>query len=87
MAKFKPQASYTSDESIRDYRNGQSKSFNVTEVFKDYGTLKKELNRMVSLSVDNCVFVSRSRRGEWGEWFERWQRVNDKIKITKQTWM
>ena len=33
------------------------------------------------------VYVFRSRRAEWGEWFERWEASNGKISITKQGWM
>jgi len=34
------------------------------------------------------VFVSRSKRGEWGEWFERWSYdANRKPTIIKQGWM
>ncbi len=32
------------------------------------------------------VFVTRSRRGEWGEWFEKWVLINGKPTIIKKGW-
>jgi hypothetical protein len=37
--------------------------------------------------TDDSIFVSRSRRGQWGEWFEHWDLINGEPKITKQGWM
>ena len=42
---------------------------------------------LLKRSIDNSVFVSRSKRGEWGEWFEYWAMSNCKPVITKQGWM
>ena len=38
-------------------------------------------------SYDDEVHVSRTKRGEWGEWFETWGISNGKPTIIKQGWM
>ena len=87
MSNFKPQASYISNESIRDYRNNMRNSETITKRFKTYAELKKGLKEMLSESINDVVSVSRSRRGEWGEWFEKWELINGKPQITNQGWM
>ena len=90
MSNFKPQVTYMTDESLHDYRVERYRvtSPYKTERFKTYAELKKALKDYI---LDNHigedeVFVSRSRRGTWGEWFEKWVKVNGKPKITKQGW-
>lgn len=87
MPNFKPQARFATDESIRDYRNGMRKSREITNVYETYDKLKRAMKAMLNASHDDMVYVSRSRRGEWGEWFEHWSMVNGKPKIIKQGWM
>lgn len=87
MSNFKPQASYITNESIRDYRNNIRNSETITKRFKTYKELKRELKEMLSESFNDVVSVSRSRRGEWGEWFEKWELINGKPQITNQGWM
>ena len=87
MSNFKPQASFATDESIRDYRNGFRKSREITNVYDTYAKLRRGMKAMLNASIDDMVYVSRSRRGEWGEWFEYWSLVNGKPKIIKQGWM
>jgi len=87
MSNFKPQASFATDESIRDYRNGFRKSRDITNVYDTYAKLRRGMKAMLNASIDDMVYVSRSRRGEWGEWFEHWSLVNGKPKIIKQGWM
>jgi hypothetical protein len=87
MSNFKPQASFATDESIRDYRNGYRKSRDITNVYDTYAKLRRGMKAMLNASIDDMVYVSRSRRGEWGEWFEHWSLVNGKPKIIKQGWM
>lgn len=55
--------------------------------FKTYTELKRKLKELIQESPDGEVFVSRSRRGEWGEWFEYWSLSNGQPVITKQGWM
>jgi hypothetical protein len=90
MANFKPQVTYMTDSSLHDYRVGRLRvtSPNVTKSFKTYAELKKALRDYI---LDNHigsdrVFVVRSKRGEWGEYYEKWELVNGKPKITKQGW-
>jgi hypothetical protein len=61
----------------------------------------RELKRNMKLLLDRCiqeqrlnddmnaeVMVSRSKRGEWGEWFEHWgYNAERKPVINKQGWM
>lgn len=61
--------------------NGQTTSFST------YRELKNNMKLLLKRSYDNSVFVSRSKRGEWGEWFEYWAMSNCKPVITKQGWM
>lgn len=87
MANFKPQVSLTTHESLSAYRCNQSKSQNKRIRFDTYRDLKKNLKKLLEDSIDNEVFVVRSRRGEWGEWFEHWGLSSDGLPIiTKQGW-
>jgi predicted kinase len=46
----------------------------ITQEFDSYRELKKHLKKICEENTDaNGVSVSRSRRAEWGEWFERWE--------------
>jgi len=46
------------------------------------------MNIMLNESKNRIVMVSRSRRGEWGEWFEYWSfNTENKPIIIKQGWM
>jgi hypothetical protein len=90
MSNFKPQATFVSKESYNDYRSYRKHSANHTKVYKNYAELKKELPKILEEHVkftDDSIFVSRSRRGEWGEYFEKWDLINGKPKITEQGWM
>jgi len=55
--------------------------------FNTYESLKKSLQRLLDNATDNTVEITRSHRGEWGQWFERWELVDGKKKITKKTWL
>ena len=87
MANFKPQVSYVTKDSQRDYWNGSRKSMYITERFKTYRELLKKLPTILEDSIDVYVSVVRSKRGEWGEWFENWSLRLNKPIITKQGWM
>jgi hypothetical protein len=52
-----------------------------------YTDVKATIKTMINDAVDGTVRVYRSRRGEWGEWFEHWQLVNGKPKVIKEGWM
>jgi hypothetical protein len=65
------------------------KSPYITEKFKTYAELKKALAiRILHEHIDEefDVFVTRSRRGSWGEYYEKWVLVNNKARIIKKGW-
>lgn len=86
MSNFKPQVTYTTQESQRDYRNGQRKNSYKVLQYDTYVKLKKELKEVLKCNIDEYVSVIRSKRGEWGEWFEHWILVDGKPKIIKKGW-
>ena len=87
MANFKPQVTFTTRESMHDYRYNRRGSQYVVKSFKTYRELKKHIKDILEDSIDVYVSVVRSKRGQWGEWFEHWQ-LNDSRKpvIIKQGW-
>lgn len=58
-------------------------------VFDTYRALRKAMREMMSDSKDNIVDVTRTRRNEWGQWFERWEmnKETKELKIIKETWL
>jgi hypothetical protein len=63
--QWKPEASY--------YVREGSETKRKTKRFNTYRELQKEMRTMLEESTNNEVCVSRSRRGEWGEWHEEWR--------------
>ena len=87
MPKFKPQITFKTDESVREYRNGMRKSENIVLVFPTYRKLKYSLKAILNKSEFGHASVVRSKRGEWGEWFEHWTLLdNGKCSIGKEGW-
>lgn len=66
------------------YRN--EKGENISLSLPTYAEVKKRMNAFMKDSFDECVSVYRHRRGEWGEWFEHWQKQGKKNVIVKQGW-
>ena len=93
MSNFKPQVRYITSESLHDYNVGRYRvtSPYITKQFNTYTELKKALKDYILHNHigddDDYVHVIRSRRGEWGEYYEKWEKINGKPKITKQGWM
>jgi hypothetical protein len=85
MSNFKPSITVTTRESLRDYRNDYSnkKRSYLYIPYKTYKELKKDIPRLLNESVNGTLSVSRSKRGEWGEWFEEWMAYGKKGKIIK----
>lgn len=82
----KPGFWVTTEETRRNFRNGNSK-YETAYIFADtYRKLKQLLKEYLPLSVDEQITICRERRGEWGEWFEVWELVGGKPKIIKQGW-
>ena len=84
MSNFKPQITVITNESVIESRSG----YKITSPYKfiryaTYKELKKNLKKHLLENLEANVVVSRSRRGEWGEWFEYWTLVNNKPKIQK----
>ena len=80
MSNFKPQVTVMTQESNRDYHMRQGKTPYKTIQYKTYRELLKNLPTHVAESLESYVTVSRSRRGEWGEWFEHWRLGGTKEK-------
>ena len=55
--------------------------------YKTYRELVKDLSNLFIEHGVKSLFVVRSRRGEWGEWFERWEMdYRAKPSIVKSGW-
>ena len=82
-----PQAHIITDESQRNYRLGIRKTEFTFRHFKSYRELVKNMKSLIDENIcEDGVYVLRTRRGEWGEWFEYWELVNGKPKIIRQGW-
>lgn len=87
MAKiWRPFFHHVTADSRREYYNGWRKSEQLYVSFPTYQQLKKEIKKYLEESVTEYITVFRTRKGEWGEWFEHWQLVNGKPTIIKKGW-
>ena len=86
MANFKPQALFTTNSSIHEYWNRQRNSIYIRKTYKTYRELLKDLPNILAETNEEYISVYRSRRGEWGEWFEHWALVNGKPKKIHEGW-
>ena len=91
MANFKPQVSYITRESREKYFNTPSYvkgvSMYVHKEYKTYRGLKKDLHNLCKINIDaRGVNVLRSRRGQWGEYYEYWKLSGDKPEIVEEGW-
>lgn len=76
MAKFKPGFWYNAPQSK-----------NVHVEFGTYAELKRNIKSYLQESAEQYISVHRSRRGNWGEWFEHWVLGSDgRPKIIKEGW-
>jgi len=88
MSNFKPEVRVITQESLREHRNSTpQKSAFISIQYPTYKELKKNLLKHLQENLEPTVSVYRSRRGEWGEWFEHWMLVGGKPQIIKQGWM
>ena len=78
---FRPSA-YIDIPITFDRGSGRSVS-HKTVTRNRYSELKKLIPELTKESTNGTVRIYRSRRGEWGEWFEVWQDG----KIVKEGWM
>lgn len=60
-----------------------------TEIKEYLNNRNRSVNRYSINDISNrdYVTVSRTRRGEWGEWFEHWKLEGEKLSIIKYGWM
>ena len=91
MSNFKPQVTVITQETNRDYHNrnpgGLIKSPYKTIQYPTYKELRKDIHKHLLESLEYEITVIRSRKGNWGEWFEKWVLINGKPQIIKQGWM
>jgi hypothetical protein len=82
MAQRRPYLYFIDAESSnREIRNGRTgSSYNNT--FLEFSTYR-ELVKAVPTFNNDTFTVYRSRRGQWGEWFEKWEEG----KIVEEGWM
>jgi hypothetical protein len=62
------------------------RSHNGTDVCMGYDTyaiLRSKMKELMADSIDNVLNVTRTRRGEWGQWFEEWHIDESTNKLTK----
>lgn len=85
---FKPQITIITEETRREYTNSYGKKNPYQTVrYKTYRELKKNIKKHLEDNLESTVSVSRSKRGEWGEFFEIWTLHNGKPEIVKSGWM
>ena len=58
-----------------------------TKEFPSYREVLKNLKDLLKSDPENIVTVYRHRRGEWGEWFEKWGLLDGKPVKLKEGWM
>lgn len=88
MSQFKPQLTVITEETRREYAMSfGTKTPYKTIQYKTYKELKKNLKKHLTENLENPLSVTRSRRGEWGEFYEHWTLgINGEPKIIKQGW-
>ena len=85
MARFRPGCFIPNPNYSGDRWSTQPRKY--WHEFKTYRELLKKLPELIKQDDDSeGLFVLRTRRGEWGEWFERWKLVEGKPAIIKQGW-
>lgn len=84
MSNFKPSFTVIANSNNQHMLDGKTyKDF----VYPTYAELKRKLLGVMEEYSVSEVCVSRSRRGEWGEWFEYWRTVNGKLRKGREGWM
>jgi hypothetical protein len=86
MSNFKPGFWVRTEETQNNYRNYSSKHDKAYIYADTYRKLKPLIKEYLPLSLEGEISVHRSRRGEWGEYFEVWKMVNGKPTIVREGW-
>ena len=55
--------------------------------FDTYRQCVSKAKQLLRDGYEKHLSISRSKRGEWGEYFENWELVNNKPTIIKEGWM
>ena len=88
MAKaFRPSVSVSVSRNYYGEFEDHVSNGHIQKQFPTYSEVKKRIKDLLEVSDNNEVSVYRHRRGEWGEWFEKWAIINGKPKIYKEGWM
>jgi hypothetical protein len=80
-----PQAHLVTEDSMHEYRNHRNggRMYDY-RFYKTYRELKRDMKNLLKENIDaDGIFVCRSRRGQWGEWTERWKMISGKLGISK----
>lgn len=85
---FKPQITVITEETRRDaaYSYGKKSPYKSIQ-YKTYKELKKNIKKHLEENIEDTVSVLRSRRGEWGEFYEIWTLLDGKPVIVRSGWM
>jgi len=86
MSNFKPQASFITDKGLNQFYGGHRRNRCDINVYPTYTKLKKNMINMLNDSCDESVTVTRSKRGQFGEYYEHWTLINGEPTIIKQGW-
>lgn len=77
---------------MRPFTNVFKDRKGITVSYTTYRKMKRDIPTIFEKYTDEWgdklteLHIFRSRRGEWGEWFEIWKPVGTKFKIIKQGW-
>jgi len=87
MAKaFRPQVIVNVPRDYNGEFDNSVSNGHIQRQFATYSEVKKRMRDLLAISKNNEVSVYRHRRGEWGEWFEKWAMINGKPQIFEQGW-
>ena len=87
MAKaFRPQVMVSVPRNYYGEFEDNVSNGHIQKQFPTYSEVKKRMKDLLEASDNNEVSVYRHRRGEWGEWFEKWAMINGKPQIFKEGW-
>lgn len=83
---FRPQVIVSVHRGYQGEFENNVSNGHIQKQFASYSEVKKRIKDLLKISDNNEVSVYRHRRGEWGEWFEKWSLIDGKPKIFKQGW-
>lgn len=81
--------SYEKTPKVRDILTYKEFEYHASKtfVFPTYRELRKHMPIIMKEYGVDEVSVTRSRRGEWGEWFENWELAGDNLINIGEGWM